>query len=88
MNTEVYGILVFKSTHYTIGAESVFRDKEISFKTIPTPREISLSCGLAIIFALDDLEKVKEAMDSNQIKLAGIYRYTRNGIQNKYEKII
>ena len=60
MGKEIYGIATFISTHYTIQAESIFKKKCVSFKTVPTPREITVSCGLAIIFSLDDIDKVRE----------------------------
>lgn len=88
MNTEVYGVLVFKSTHHTIQAENMFKEKNLSFKTIPTPREISLSCGLAILVTLDDLEIIKDMMADSEISVLNVYKYIRSGRKNQYEKII
>ncbi|MBU5256426.1 DUF3343 domain-containing protein [Tissierella praeacuta] len=87
MNKEVYGVATYKSTHHTIQAERVFKEKGINFRTIPTPREITVSCGLAIIFPLDDLPKVEEIIDSNEINIDSIYKYTKNGSNNKAEKL-
>ncbi|MCK9444676.1 MAG: DUF3343 domain-containing protein [Tissierellaceae bacterium] len=88
MNTEVYGVIVFKSTHYTIQAENILREKDIGFKTIPTPREISLSCGLAILVTMDDLEIIKDMMYKGEINVLNLYKYIRDGKKNQYEKII
>ncbi len=88
MIKEVYGVATFNSTHHTIQAEGVFKEKSISFRTIPTPREITRSCGLAILFALDDLDKVKKMADDGEINIANIYKYTKEGHQNRAEKII
>lgn len=87
MKKETYGVATFKSTHHTIQSEEVFKSREISFKTIPTPREITVSCGLAIIFALDDIDKVKEMVDNNEIPVDGIYKYTKDGTSSKAEKV-
>lgn len=87
MRKETYGVTTYKSTHHTIQAETVFKEKEISFRTIPTPREITVSCGLAIIFSLDDLPKVKEIVSSNEINIDSIYKYTKDGTNSKAEKI-
>lgn len=87
MKKETYGVATFKSTHHTIQSEEQFKAKEISFKTIPTPREITVSCGLAIIFTLDDIDKVKEMVENNEIPVDGIYKYTKNGTNSKAEKI-
>ncbi|WMM24695.1 DUF3343 domain-containing protein [Tissierella sp. MB52-C2] len=87
MIKETYGVTTYKSTHHTIQAEGVFKEKEISFRTIPTPREITVSCGLAIIFALDDLPKVKDMVNNEEINVDSIYKYTKSGSGNKAEKI-
>ena len=52
---EEYGLITFKSTQFALQGESIFKEEEIDFKTIPTPREVSHSCGLALLFAIDDL---------------------------------
>ncbi len=87
MRKEIYGVTTYKSTHHTIQAEGVFKSKGISFRTIPTPREITVSCGLSIIFSLDDIDKVKEMVDSNEIDIDGIYKYTKDGFNNRAEKL-
>ncbi len=87
MKKETYGVTTYKSTHHTIQAESVFKEKGISFRTIPTPREITVSCGLAIIFSLDDLPVVKEMVNNNEINIDSIYKYTKDGTNSKAEKI-
>ncbi len=87
MQKEIFGVATFKSTHHTIQAENVFKDKSISFKTIPTPRQITVSCGLAIIFSLDDIEKVREMVNSKEINIDSIYKYTKNGSSASAEKL-
>lgn len=88
MKKEIYGVATFKSTHHTIQAEGFFKSRDISFKTIPTPREITRSCGLAIVFTLDDLEGVREMIDSSQINIDSLYEYTKSKEGNKAEKIV
>lgn len=88
MRKENYGVTTFKSTHHAIQAEGVFKENGISFKTIPTPREITVSCGLAIIFALDDMDKVKEMVSSDKLLIDSIYNYIKDGVNSKAEKII
>ena len=77
MRKESYGVTTFKSTHHAIQAEEVFKDNDISFKTIPTPREITYSCGLAILFTLDDVEKVKDLIDKDILIIDSLYKYTK-----------
>lgn len=79
MKKEEYGIVTFNSTHHAISGEKIFKDKEIPFKTIPTPREITLSCGLSILFSLEDIDKVKELHSNEILSIKGIYKYTIEG---------
>ena len=76
MKKEEYGIITFNSTHHAISGEKIFKDNEITFKTIPTPREITLSCGLSILFNLEDIERVRELHKDNMLSIKGIYKYT------------
>lgn len=88
MNIENYGVATFKSTHHAIQAEGVFKENGIFSKTIPTPREITFSCGLALLFALDDVEKVKGLVEKEELVVDSLYNYTKSKVSNKAEKII
>ena len=46
MEKEITGVMTFMSTHHTIQAEGFFKNREIDFKVIPTPREITRSCEI------------------------------------------
>ncbi len=43
-------ILVFKSTHTALKAESLLKEDEIEFRLIPTPGRLVAGCGLSIRF--------------------------------------
>lgn len=75
MKIEEYGVITFNSTHHAISGEKIFKDNEIAFKTIPTPREITLSCGLSILFSYEDLDRVRELHANNILSIKGIYKY-------------
>lgn len=76
MKNEHYGIITFNSTHHTISAEKVLEENNIPFKTVPTPREITLSCGLSILFPVEDMEKVNKLIDAKMLSVKGKYSYT------------
>ena len=88
MKEEIYGVITFKSTHHTIQFENFLNEEEIHFKTIPTPREITKSCGLAILFNLDDLNYIKDIIEKNEVKIEAIYKYTKSKLKSSAEKII
>ena len=87
MKNEVYGVLTFESSHHAISGEKLFKEAGLKFKTIPTPREITSSCGLSIKFDLKDLELVKESIEKTNLAIKGIYKL--NKVDHKYsvEKI-
>ncbi|MCF6465698.1 DUF3343 domain-containing protein [Clostridium sp. Cult2] len=87
MKYRQYGIITFKSTHYAIKGDLVFKDKDIEYRTIPTPREITHSCGLAIRFDLKDLDLVKDIIQENQLDIEGIFKLIKNDEGYKAEKL-
>lgn len=61
-------VLSFNSTHHAILAEGVFKSEAIEYKMIPTPRHVSLSCGLSIVFRKDDLDRVNKLIEDKKIE--------------------
>jgi hypothetical protein len=88
MEIDQFGIVTFNSTHHAIKGESAFKSSNMAFKTIPTPREITLSCGLSIRFDLNDLEKVKNLVEDGDLSIKGIYKYIRDENGSRLEKIL
>lgn len=88
MKKEEYILITFQSTHHAIGAEDIFQRKALEFKTIPTPREVSHSCGLALLFSIELLEKVKEVIGEEKVNIDSLYKFTKNNRDSKAEKII
>lgn len=87
MRKEEYGLATFKSTHYAIQAEKVLKENDIFFKTIPTPREVSHSCGLALLFTFESIGKVKILMKNEDIQVDGLYKFIKDGLKSSAEKI-
>lgn len=57
-NTEKYLLLTFNSVNHTMQVESVLKEMGKKIKTIPTPREVSRSCGLAILLDINELQTI------------------------------
>ena len=70
---EMY-IISFNSTHQAIKCDKAFGKNEIDYTVLPTPREISQSCGMSIRFGLEDIDTIKEIIDQNQIEYKSMYR--------------
>lgn len=73
---EMY-IVSFNSTHHAIRTDKLFEEKGIKSTTLPTPREITASCGISIRFLYEDIEKVREIIEENNIEYKGIYNINR-----------
>ncbi len=82
-----YGVITFKSTHYAIQADSAFKKGNISYRTIPTPREISRSCGLAIKFNLEDYDNIKGIIEKDGLNIEAIYKFLKSAEGSKVEKL-
>ena len=87
MKTE-FGIVTFESTHHAIKGESIFKEFQIPSKTIPTPRDITLSCGLSIRFDLTDLERVIDLVNNDNLAIKGVYKFTKDGPATTTEKVL
>ena len=84
---EMY-IVSFNSTQYAMRADKLIRENNITSTTLPTPREITASCGISIRFLKEDLDKVSSILRDNSVEFKGIYHIKRleNG-QKEVNKI-
>lgn len=55
---EKYLLLTFNSVNHTMQVESELKALGKKIKTIPTPREVSRSCGLAILLDESELQTI------------------------------
>lgn len=70
---EMY-IVSFNSTHHAIRTEKILNENNITCTTLPTPREITASCGISIRFLLEDLDTVKNLLVSSEVDYKGIFK--------------
>ncbi len=89
MDNNEFGVVTFKSTHHAIQGEKKFIDSDrIKIRTIPTPREVSHSCGLALKFDLDDLEIVKDIIENEKVEYDNLFKVVKNKDEKYSEKLI
>lgn len=69
---EMY-IVSFNSTHHAIRTDKLISEQNIKAVTLPTPREITASCGISIRFNYCDLEKIESILEDNKVEYRGIY---------------
>lgn len=68
-------LLTFTSVNFTMMTESKLMSMGYEIKTIPTPREISESCGLAIM--LDADKKDEMVALKKELPIAKIWSYLK-----------
>ncbi|MBM7614685.1 DUF3343 domain-containing protein [Alkaliphilus hydrothermalis] len=74
MEHKDFCVIVFESTHFAIAAESLLKEKAYKIEIIPTPREITASCGLSIRFEAQLSNEVQREMKDGNIGIKGIYQ--------------
>jgi hypothetical protein len=69
-----YGVILFHTTSSAIRAEKVAQKAGYDCKLIPTPREFSSDCGIALRFAWGDADGIKGCLEEVGVELANVYR--------------
>lgn len=68
-----YYFISFGSANHAILTENILREEKIDVAIIPTPREVTESCGLSIKIREENLENVKSIIKRQGIIINGIY---------------
>ncbi|MEG0641012.1 MAG: DUF3343 domain-containing protein [Clostridium sp.] len=82
-----YIVITFESVNFAMQTESVLKGKDIRHQIIPTPREITLSCGLSIKMAYDNLKDIREMIDSSTIRIKKLYVFQGIGTGKTIQEI-
>lgn len=81
---EMY-IVSFNSTHHAIRSDKLFTENNIKSTTLPTPREITASCGISIRFLYENINEIKIILEENNIEYKGIYKISK--LENGSKKV-
>lgn len=79
-------VIAFASTHHALEAESLLQDK-LEFIIIPTPREISASCGLSLKIYPRDLSVAQELLDDSKVTDYSIYQVVNDQQKKTVTKV-
>lgn len=66
------GVVLFHNTSAVMRAEKVLQKAGLVIKLVPTPREFSSDCGMAVRFNWLDQERVKLLLAQAHVEVAGI----------------
>jgi len=68
-----YGVVLFHSATHAIRAEKVLVGAGIRTKMIPTPRQLSSDCGMALRFEPGSWARVTAVLEENRVPVRGIH---------------
>lgn len=67
-----YGVILFHTNSAAIKAEKTLKEAGLDVKLIPTPRELSSDCGVALKFDSQKIDIVKDIIRISKIEISEI----------------
>ena len=65
--------IIFFSHNSGLALESLLKKEKIKYVIVPTPRELSACCGIALQYNKVDEEAIKMLIEGNSILVAGFH---------------
>lgn len=76
--SQIFYLITFESTHQAIHYEKLLKD-QFAIELIPTPREISASCGLSLRFETEDFMAISATIEDADKEKLKLYEWIRDG---------
>jgi hypothetical protein len=68
-----YAVVLFHSTAHALRAEKVMNQAGFKIKMIPTPRQLSSDCGVALRFDRVESDRVAAVLAEQRVPTNGIH---------------
>lgn len=78
MNEKTFMFIAFDSTHKAIHLERLLM-RHFAIELIPTPREVTASCGLSLKYELDDHGAIMDFLADEDKSGLRLYQYYKDG---------
>ncbi len=62
------GVVLFHTTSSALRAEKILQKAGLTVKLVPTPRELSSDCGVALRFELSDRAEIEQRLTVAQVE--------------------
>jgi hypothetical protein len=72
-NISPFGVILFHTNSSALRAEKVLLKGGFSIKLIPTPREFSSDCGVALRFVWSHESQVRAILNSANVEISSIH---------------
>ncbi len=79
---KTFMFIAFDSTHHAIYFEKLL-EPHFAIEMIPTPREVTASCGLSLKFHEDDLKSIMKDLEDEDVSGLRLFTYIRNAYESK-----
>lgn len=84
---KLFYCLTFDSTHYAIKIEKRMKEAQLKGLMIPTPREVSASCGLSLKFLESEKDSMLSILEEEDRERVSLYLIDRRDSTFKAEKL-
>lgn len=64
--------ILFPSYTEGMKLEGILKKEAIKFTIVPTPRRLSVSCGISIMYNKEDEERIKVLINNNNVKIIAL----------------
>ena len=68
----MYGVVLFFTSSAALRSEKLLLQGGLTVKLIPTPREFSSDCGMALRFDWSDEQRVRALLNSSSVEISSI----------------
>ncbi len=75
--------ILFPSHTEGMKMEIILKKENVKYTIVPTPRELSVCCGISIMYNKEDEEKIKALIISHNVKTLGLHSVNKK-IKNPY----
>jgi hypothetical protein len=72
-NIGTLGVILFHTNSSALRAEKILVKGGLTVKLIPTPREFSSDCGVALRFVWNDESQVRAILNSANVEISSIH---------------
>jgi hypothetical protein len=69
-----YGVVLFYTTSAAMRAEKVAKRAGLDVKLIPTPRQLSSDCGIALRFNREEGDDVGRVLEEARVENDGLHK--------------
>lgn len=79
----VKNFILFPSFNNSLSLEALLKKEKIRYTIVPTPREISSCCGVAIMYEKKHEDTIKKIIEENNVQISGFHSIKKN-YKNSY----